>query len=220
MLKKIIKPLVATLGGGIIFGAGMRLGKGSVKSSATAGADLTPLLDRLDAMETRIGRAESATLPGSHAGELLGRDLEPIQRALAAQAGDVEHLRIQIESVDRRNSEQMAALGKKIDALERELPLQIDLSVRPHLKSLEDKLRQSFEITQTKTLDTFVQTLENKVLSRLSLLENAVGEQSDLIQTVRQRSELTDANLEKMLSAIEKLGRQNGQGYPAFAERS
>ncbi len=219
MLKKIIKPLIATLGGGIVFGAGMRLGKGSVKSAATAGADLSPLLERLDAMETRIGRAESASLPESRAAELSGRDLDPIHRALAAQAADVEHLRIQIESVDRRNSEQIAALGKKIDALERELPLQIDLSVRPHLKSLEDKLRQTFEDTQTKTLDTFVQTLENKVLSRLSLLENAVGEQSDLVHAVRQRSELTDANLEKMLTAIEKLGRQNGQAYPAFAER-
>lgn len=218
MLKKILKPLIATLGGGILFGAGMRLGKGTLQSAAppTAG-DLNPLLDRLDAMESRIGRAESGTLSESRAADLLSRSLDPIQQALSAHGADVEQLRIQIESVDRRNSEQIAGLSKKIDSIEREMPLQIDLSVRPHLKSLEEKLRQSFEDMQTRTLDTFVQTLENKVLSRISLLENAVAEQSDLIHTVRQRSETTDANLEKMLTAIEKLGRTNGQGYPAFA---
>jgi uncharacterized coiled-coil protein SlyX len=212
MMKAVLKTLALSFGGGLALGAGIRLTQGAAKSRREPGVDLDPLLSRLKNVESRISEMESdasvhvespvsaAPLPS----EVLGQSLVAFEARLASQLNDVEQIRGDIRRVDERLAD-----------LDSQLPVLVQSSVEVRFQEVERKLQHEFEEAQSRSMAAFVDTLQSKVVDRISTLETNLAEQSQAIGKLRDASQRSDENLQKMLVGIERLVDQTKAPPPA-----
>ncbi len=73
------------------------------------------------------------------------------------------------------------------------------------IEELEHRLRGQFTEIHHQTVDTFVETIERRVVGRISAIENSLVEQAHSIVSLREKSLRTDDNLQRLLEAVEKL---------------
>ena len=208
MMKSVLKTLAISFGGGLALGAGMRLAQGPAKGRSEPRPDLDPLLARLKNVESRIVEMEStervAPLASVPAPAVFAeKTLAAFESRLAAQLTDVEHLRAEIRHVDER-------LGD----LDVQLPVLIQSTVDVRFREVEQKLQQDFEEAQSRSMAAFVETLQSKVVERISTLETNLAEQSQVIGKLRDASVRSDENLQKMLAGIERLVDQSKAPQP------
>jgi uncharacterized coiled-coil protein SlyX len=198
MMKAVLKTLAISFGGGLALGAGIRLTQGPSKSPPEPRVDLDPLLTRLKNVEGRIVQMEtSAPVVRAAAPAPSGvpeKTLAAFESKLAAQLADVNQLRGEIRRVDQR-------LGD----LDTQLPVIIQSTVDVRFQEVERKLQHDFEEAQNRSMAAFVDTLQTKVVERISTLETNLAQQSSAIGKLRDASLRTDENLQKMLVGIEKL---------------
>ena len=184
----------------------MRLAQGPTKSRREPGVDLDPLLSRLKDVESRISEMEQES--GAHIEppmsaaplptEVLGQSLVAFEARLASQLNDVEQIRGDIQRVDERLAD-----------LDSQLPVLVQSTVDVRFQAVEKKLQQEFEQAQTRSMAAFVDTLQSKVVDRISTLETNLVEQSQAIAKLRDASQRSDENLQKMLAGIERLVDQS-----------
>jgi uncharacterized coiled-coil protein SlyX len=208
MMKSVLKTLAISFGGGLALGAGMRLAQGPAKERSEPRADLNPLLARLKNVESRIVEMESAEHPAPVASVpapavFAEKTLAAFESKLAAQLTDVEQLRGEIRQVDER-------LGQ----LDVQLPVLIQSTVDVRFREVEQHLQRDFEEAQSRSMAAFVDTLQTKVVERISTLETNLAEQSQVIGTLRDASVRSDENLQKMLAGIERLVDQSKAPQP------
>lgn len=208
MMKSVLKTLAISFGGGLALGAGMRLAQGPAKARSEPPVDLDPLLARLQSVESRIVEMEStervapmAPVPAPTA--FAEKTLAAFESRLAAQLTDVEQLRVDIRQVDER-------LGE----LDVQLPVLIQSTVDVSFRQVEQKLQRDFEEAQSRSMAAFVETLQSKVVERISTLETNLAEQSQVIGKLRDASVRSDENLQKMLVGIERLVDQTKAPQP------
>ncbi len=213
MMKAVLKTLVLSFGGGLAIGAGIRLTQGPPKSRPESDVDLDPLLSRLKTVESRISYIELETVSrdtpvsaGPLPSEVLGQTLLAFEARLASQLNDVEQIRSDIQRVDERLAD-----------LDSQLPALVQSTVDVRFQAVEKKLQQNFEESQTRSMTAFVETLQSKVVDRISTLENNLAEQSLAIGKLRDSSQRSDENLQKMLAGIERLVDQSKAPPPAPA---
>jgi len=214
MMKAVLKTLAISFGGGLALGAGIRLTQGAAKSRREPEVDLDPLLSRLKHVESRISEIEleshatvetplsSAPLPSA----VLGQTLVAFEARLASQLNDVEQVRGDIRRVDERLAD-----------LDSQLPVLVQSTVDVRFQEVERKLQHEFEQAQTRSMAAFVDTLQSKVVDRIGTLENNLAEQSQAIGKLRDASQRSDENLQKMLVGIERLVDQTKAPPPAPA---
>jgi len=206
MMKSVLKTLAISFGGGLALGAGMRLAQGPAKGRSEPPADLDPLLARLKSVESRIVKMEStervAPVPSVPA-PFVEKTLAAFESRLAAQLTDVEQLRVEIRHVDERLSD-----------LDVQLPVLIQSTVDVRFREVEQHLQRDFEEAQSRSMAAFVETLQTKVVERISTLETNLAEQSQVIGKLRDTSVRSDENLQKMLAGIERLVDQSNAPHP------
>ena len=129
---------------------------------------------------------------------------------VSSQSEDIAALREDIQRIERRNAEQIEAFGQKVVMLERQVPAHIETSVNAKMAELEERLRGEFRDIHYRTVDAFAETIENRVVGRITALENSLIEQSHSIVALREKSLKTDDNLTRLLEAVEKLLRPGG----------
>lgn len=209
MMKAVLKTLALSFGGGLALGAGIRLTQGAPGSRREPPLDLDPLLNRLKNVETRILHMESAALAESTAGAAAApafaaaaeQTLTEFESRLAAQAAQVGQLRGEFQSLDHR-------LDHRLEELDAKIPAIVESTVDVRFQEVARELRQDlqdFEGAQARSMEAFVQTLQNKVVERMLTLETNLNDQSDVIGKLRDASLKTDENLQKMLAGIEQL---------------
>jgi uncharacterized coiled-coil protein SlyX len=208
MMKSVLKTLAISFGGGLALGAGMRLAQGPAKGRSEPRADLNPLLARLKNVESRIVEMESAEHPAPVVSvpapaAFAEKTLAAFESKLAAQLTDVEQLRVEIRQVDER-------LGQ----LDVQLPVLIQSTVDVRFREVEQHLQRDFEEAQSRSMAAFVDTLQTKVVERISTLETNLAEQSQVIGKLRDASVRSDENLQKMLAGIERLVDQSKAPQP------
>ena len=177
MLKKILKGLTISLGAGLLMRAGAK---------RKTGAGVNPLLARLDAMETRMCAFERAVPPETPAGEIAT-------------------MREMVTALERRSSEQIAAIGQRLDELQNHLPRFIDVKVSARVREMEERIKADVLETRGKTFETFVASIEAKMLSGIAVVERSLAAQSQEIGELKLRLGQTDQNLSKVLSTFERL---------------
>lgn len=222
MIKSLLKTLAISFGGGLALGAGIKLGQGPAKERGSAEVDLNPLLDRLDDVEDRIVKVESTVLsrdngaPAAAAFDAVAAGAGLVESALAEQsvkleshAREMTSLRHEMQMVDRRRADQMTELGRKVEHLETRLPQIVEANAGARFEEIERKLQKNFEEAQGRSMDSFVQTIQTRVVQRISTLETSLLEQSEAIGKLREASTKTDLNLQKMLAGIERLCDQS-----------
>lgn len=217
MSKKILTGFAVTLGAGLAFGIGTKLGRSSAARRPNI-LDLEPLVDRLDNVENRILEVETRFTTGNaHSSgaadsaldrDLLGQNMMRMESRLSAQNKQIDELRREIQTVETRGAHQVLSFNQKLAEVEARLPAEIEANVGERIAALEQKLQADFRQTHSRTVDLFVQTIESKVVQRISALEQSLAEHSNTIVGLREKSLSTDENLQRLLAAVEKLCAQ------------
>jgi hypothetical protein len=197
-MKGVLKALAISFGGGLALGAGIKIGQASVKAPSRPESEVDPLLRRLDAVEGRIVRVESSVRAQSSPGSV-----SPSTAAANFSAEDLQLLSANIRNVDH-----------KIDELESRLPGLIRGGVTERVDEVYVTLRREIEEVHNRAIQALVDTLQNQVMQRMSVIEGSLTEQSRAIGDLRQSSMRTDQSLQKMLAGIEQLRDQSKPPSP------
>lgn len=187
-MAKLITILAASVGGGLLLGAGIRLGE------AIVGTDLPPrreaelagkLTVRLGALEERLQNLEEGN-PGA-----------PVEDHAAEMAA----IRSELNAGDRERE----ALNKISLQLRGELRGWIEENVGARLGDVEAKLRAESERSQRQMLDAFVDGVQTRVMQRISRLEEEVAGQSAAMTELRECSLRTEQSMQKLLGGLDRL---------------
>lgn len=187
-MAKLINILAASVGSGIMLGAGIRLGE------ALANRDAAPRREpegagkfalRLDGLEERLLHLESNGAAGSL--EKQTSELAAIRSQVAAGEGKIEDLR----GVSRR--------------LRGELQGWLEDTVTTRLADLESKLKAETAHTQQQMLDAFVEGVQTRVMHRIAKLEQEVAGQSAAMTELRECSLRTEQSVQKLLGGLDRL---------------
>lgn len=159
-MAKLIKILAASVGGGLVLGAGIRLG---------------------EAIAAQI------PLPG----------IEPGNK-LAERLGELEN---RLQSLE---AESPAATGSEV-RLRGELRDWLEESVGVRMAEVETRLRTESERGQKQMLDAFAESVQTRVIHRISRLEEEVAGQSAAMSELRECSLRTEQSVHKLLGGLDKL---------------
>jgi hypothetical protein len=217
MVKKLVTGLAISVGAGLAIVATNR-GKNnkSMWHPAKTGGAVSPVTIRVHTAvpRTELTQTEMPAYPenqGSAAPE-FDRGPESFHRS-----AELAEIRMMIETLDQRSNEMLSTVNQRIDDLQSHLPRFIDVKVTSRIREVEERLRTEFQDEQSKTLDAFLGTIEQKVLPRLALVEGAVGAQGAEIGQIHQRIEKTDETLDRVLERIEKVVDTISPPYPEYA---
>jgi hypothetical protein len=117
---------------------------------------------------------------------------------------DIEPVLDRLESIERRY--ELAIQAKSAQDAEIALLRQM---VDTRGAEIQSRLEAEMEARHRQTLAaidaTIEKTVEFRVSERIAAIERSLGEQSVSIEALRERSTATDANLQRLIVAIEKL---------------
>jgi len=188
-LAKLIKILAASVGGGLILGAGIRLGE-------AIAAQLPPV--RPDAgrkLSERLGELENRLL------SLEGESPAAIGSRLDTQAAESPAARSRLNGEDRR----LEALGEMSLQLRGELRDWLEERVGARMADVELRLRAESEHGRKQMLDAFAESVETRVIQRISKLEEEVAGQSAAMSELRECSLRTEQSMQKLLGGLDRL---------------
>ena len=211
MVKKFMAGLAISVGAGVALAVTTRATKKGLWYPAKTGGTLTPVTIRV---HTTVPRNEptgtKVALPDNHS------ESDELPSSLQRSA-ELAEIKVMIVALDQRSNEMMSAVNQRIDELQNHLPRFIDVKVTSRIREVEERLRTEFQDEQSRTLDAFLKTLEQKVLPRLTLVEEAVGSQGVEIGQMRGRIEKTDETLDHVLERIEKVVDSMVSPFPGYA---
>lgn len=190
-MAKFINILAASVGGGILLGAGIRLGEAMVgrEPAATRDSEAGGRLEtRLGALEDRLVNLEGV---GPGVGDARGE----------RQTGAVAALRSELA----REDERVAALGQIGAQLRVELQGWLEQSVGSRMADVERKLRAESDDARRQMLDAFAESVQTRVTHRISRLEEEVAGQSAAMAELRDCSLRTEQSLQKLLGGLDRL---------------
>lgn len=225
MVMKFIAGLAISVGAGVALQANSRSNQRGVCRPAKAGEPMIPVTIRVhtaasratDAIKEEFFRTEAATAGEKHHTAAETRELE--NRLASERSAELAEIRMMVESLDRRNGEMMTGVNQRIDELQNDLPRFIDVKVTSRIREAEDRLRSEFQDEQSKTLDAFLQTLESKVLPRLTVVEQAVGSQGQEIGAMRMRMDSTEEAINRVVHRIERMVDSLAPMVPEYASQ-
>ena len=197
-MAKLITILAASVGGGLLLGAGIRLGEAIVNSDLPPRRDLETddqLAVRLGALEERLRNLE----PENPAFTANGAS-HPDSR-IDIQAAEVAAIRSQLNR-DDRELEALSEIGLKLRS---ELRGWLEESVGARMADVESKLRAESERSQKQMLDAFVDGVQTRVMNRIARLEEEVGGQSAALTELRECSLRTEQSMQKLLGGLDRL---------------
>jgi chromosome segregation ATPase len=209
-LAKLIKILVASIGGGLVLGAGIRLGEAIATQLPASGTDSGDrLVKRLADLEDRLVSLEAenpAASVAQNSRERLESDSphrreSVLQLELDRQAAEVSALRAQLDTGDR----QIQALSETSQRLRGELKDWIDESVTARMAEVETRLKSESERGQKQMLDAFAESVQTRVVQRISKLEEEVAGQSAAMGELREYSLRTEQSMQRLLGGLDRL---------------
>jgi hypothetical protein len=133
----------------------------------------------------------------------------PARRREHADVVDIEPLLDRLENLERRFESSKPAvpvteLASRIDAQEAEIE-RLRVLVDARATEIEQRLGAEIEERNKAALDSIEKTVELKVSERIAAIERTLMEQSASIESLRDRAIDTDANLKRLIGAIERL---------------
>jgi uncharacterized coiled-coil protein SlyX len=166
-LAKLIKILAASVGGGLVLGAGIRLGEAIAAQIPVSGEPAQKLADRLGALENRLLSLEAEA-----------------EGPAAVERGELRGW--------------------------------LEESVSARMAEVETRLRTESERSQKQMLDAFAESVQTRVMHRISRLEEEVAGQSAAMNELRECSLRTEQSVHKLLGGLDKLIVRN----PPVAEEA
>ena len=221
-MAKLINILAASIGGGLVLGASIRLGE-AIGSRAARQADedqpaRTPeqnqpahsarteqnklgdlLVARLDRMEGRLSRiSEPKAQPTPVEWQKI---LAGMGARIDLQQAEVESIRQQMTRATRGFESAGDLAGNLRDEMHRRLSQDLDQRVA----AVEEKLQRSMEAAHRETVEAVATVLETRVTPRISRLENDVTGQTAAVTELQECSLKTERSIQRLLVALERV---------------
>jgi uncharacterized coiled-coil protein SlyX len=163
---------------------------------------LEPLLDRLERLEARMKSADSR----GGSGELEMR--------VRFQSRDIEALQTQLDETRQRVVEESSLSKKRFREIAQEVPAMLESMLTPQLSRMRERMHADLHKLVDEKLAAFEKTVEKKISERMESLEQALIDQAGIITTLSERAIQSDTNLQRLISAVEKLC-ERGETQPA-----
>jgi hypothetical protein len=164
-LAKLIKILAVSVGGGLVLGAGVRLGEAIAAQIPVSGEPARKLAERLGELENRLLSLEA-------------------ESPAAAEGPDPVNTTLRLRG---------------------ELRGWLEESVSERMAEVETRLRTESERSQKQMLDAFAESVQTRVMQRISRLEEEVAGQSAAMHELRECSLRTEQSVHKLLGGLDKL---------------
>jgi len=143
---------------------------------------IEPLLDRLERVEGRLATAEAPSGGPVDQGEL--------SRRLNEQQAELQALRLTVEETERQAAAAVRAVESRLREVEQGVPALVESRVASEAQDLERRVESQLEL---------------RISERIGAIERTLAEQSASIGALRDRAVETDANLKRLITAIERL---------------
>lgn len=175
---RLLKILAASVGSGLVLGAGIRLGEAiAAQSPALRQNGGGKLAERLGDLENRLLSLEVES-PAA------------ISSRVDRQAAEVSAVRSQLNRDNRQ-----------ID----ELRDWFEESLNARMAEVELRLRAESERDRKQMLDAFAESVQTRVIQRISKLEEEVADQSAAMSELRECSLRTEQSMQKLLGGLDRL---------------
>ena len=193
-MAKLINILAASVGGGLVLGAGIRLGEAiATWDSSGQSAAGGKLAERLGDLESRLHRLEGAP---SDSGSLQAGYPPRATDLWFPQTGSRAEINPGGHTVDRTDPS---------DRLRAELQGWMEENVTTRMAEVEARLRMESERGRHEMLDAFVESVQTRVIGRITQLEEEVAGQSAAMTELRECSLRTERSIQQLLGGLDKL---------------
>ena len=209
MASKILKGFAVAAGLGLAVGLGSGKRRREENSMHTHLPDDGPLLERLDRIESRLSAVET------HPSNVTGLELQ-----IQQQARDIEILQLQVTEHRQKVAGEIAAIQKRFADITNGIPAVLESIIVPRVDDLRVHLRAELQQSVNATLTRFERAIDDRISDRMSTLEKALLDQSSIVTALSQRAVESDMNLQRLISAVERLCERGNVTPPAPAEPS
>jgi hypothetical protein len=186
--------------------------------------DIGPLLDRLERLEVCVEqisaqRPAEAARTNAPAGDssAYAAAIADLERRMEQNTREMEQLRRSIAEAEARMMESVGAVERRIEQTRAELPALIEPMVTARIEGLRTRFADEMEQSRRRTLEVFERAIGEKITARIDSIERVLAEQAGSIETLSVRAAETDHNLQRLVTAIEKLC-ERAQLVPAAAQ--
>lgn len=189
MPSKFLKGLAIAGGLGLIVGLGSgKRRTGEIPMNTESG----PLLDRLDRIESRISAVEA-------------RPIAELDERIQRQASEIESLQSQMEEHRQKVASEVAAIEKRFAEITKAIPSVLESIIGPRVEDLRAHLKAETQQAISSSLTKFERAIDDKVSERIDSLEKTLLNQSTIVTGLSQRAAETDMNMQRLISAVERL---------------
>jgi hypothetical protein len=195
MARKSFARVAIAVGTGVGVGIATFFGSRRGRSHSPR-ANLEPLMERLDSIETRMQLAECAPVPEP-----------PI--AFADQAREIELLRNSAAETERLAATEIRLSEERFEEFAASVPDRVNSLIAPRVEDLRLRLRAEMEESIASRLQMFEQSLDERISVRIAAVERSLVDQSESLTDLRYRARQTDVNLQKLVEAVERLCEQS-----------
>ncbi len=168
--------------------------------------NIEPLLERVERLELRVealaGSERSAPVMSSDASFDFAAAVADLERRVEENTRELGLLRERIAEAEQRMT---ASVQLSVKETRAELPALVEQQVSARVEDLRSRFTAEIEQSQQRTLQIFERTIDEKISSRIGSIEKVLAEQAGSIHALAARSAETDNNLQRLVSAIEKL---------------
>ena len=110
-------------------------------------------------------------------------------------------------------------LKAQLNGVRQSVESTLDATIGPRIDELRSRLRAEVLESVNSALATFERMIDAKVSLRVSTIEKALIEQSSSIRDLSQRTLSSEANLQRLIAAVERLCAQKNSPLPASPEQ-
>lgn len=219
MASKILKGFAIAAGLGLLIGLGSgKRRRGEIPMNTTLPDEqpsLRPLIERLDHIESRLGAVEARPVAAFDAGSAA-----ELESRIQRQAEEIESLQQQVNDNRQKVDVEIGGIEKRFADVAKAIPAVLESIIVPRVDDLRAHLRAETQQSINSSLTRFERAMDDRISERIDSLEKALLSQSTIVTTLSQRAVETDMNLQRLISAVERLcERTPGAAAPAPAAR-
>ena len=230
-MASLIKLLAASVGCGLVLGAGIHVGGNIASSLGEAEEDDFPRVNddlrakidaRLARIESRMKEASAATA----ASQISPHQALPNQSvqnrawesAFAGIGARIDQQQSEVETIRRQVATAAEALEsvRGIAGTLHQAPAESKLETEQlgpeidrRIAALEQKFFAKLEASRKETAETMLHAVESRVAARISQLENDLGGQAAAVSDLKDCSLRTEQTLQRLIGVLDKVLQNN-----------
>jgi hypothetical protein len=203
-MAKFLHILAASVGGGLVLGAGIRLGEAICGSGENKSRPAPREIDGGDELTQRLDRVEREMRIERH-GPGVDTALAGVVERMDCQQREMEAMRQQISDAARAlDSTGMERVDTARRDLRSELHRELTGELDRRLAAVEESLHRSLDTSNREAVESMVSTIEKRLAPRIARLETELSGQSASVAELREYALQSERSILRLLTALEK----------------